>query len=746
MKRIVFFALVVVLMWGNFASGQESDGVPYTITLDPIADINPVKTQHTLIATVLDKSGKPLPGQRVEWILARDPYKGVGDIVEHDDMRAMVGTQKIEKIANNYTVSYTNERPEVRNMGTETTKDDIQLGIGQTWLTITSPVEGETHIIAFCPNIRNANRHKTFAIKYWIDAKIGWPEDAVNKVGTPHVFQFTLRKASNNAPLQGHRVKWSLDQPANAPAAYFGENKTTKEMDTETNEEGVASVVLNQINPAEGVNRVKIELRKPTGELLAVRHVIKRWIAPKVTITKSGPKEGIIEELVVYTIDLSNPGDAESNDVVVKDQLPEGMVYEACTVVPSKIEGKTLIWDIGTLPKDAARKFVLTVRAKQIGTWTNQVIVSSRQATPQTSSVTTVVGAPELYIIKKGPELLRLGMLGNYEVTVKNNGNALARDVFIRDLIPAGMKFREITDGTGLRWNVGEMTPKSSRTFRYTLETIKTGVFTNEAQVYMKHKEGAVHKAFCKTVVVAPILKLTKQGQPVVFLNKPASYDITVVNEGTGSGKNLILVDRLPKQLDYISSTPRGVFRPGRGDQLATITWKIGDLEPKKQRVINLQVRANSIGRCRNSVKLTSETAEPPQIIPLEAHADTNIIGVPAMHINSYDTEDPVEVGKQTIYVIECRNEGTSPCTNVIMANHLDDEMEFLSASGPVTFKVKGNDVLFDPVPILQPGEKLIYKIVCKAVKEGSAKNTATLRYDQFTKPIIDEEGTSIYR
>ena len=744
MKRIIFFALVVALMWGNFANGQER--VPYTITLDPVADINPVKTQHTLIATVLDKSGQPLSGQRVEWILARDPYKGVGDIVEHDDMRATVGNQKIEKIANNYTVSYTNERPILLDMGTESTRDDIQLGIGQTWLTITSPLEGETHVIAFCPSIRNANRHKTFAIKYWIDAKIDWPEDAVNKVGTPHIFKFSLHKASNNAPLPGYRVKWFIDQPANAPAAYFGESQATKEMHTETNEQGVASVVLNQINPIEGVNRVKIELRKPTGELLAVRHVIKRWIAPKLTIAKAGPPEGIIEEPIVYTIDLSNPGDAESNDVVVKDEIPPGMAYESCNVVPTKIEGKILTWDIGTLPKDAARKLVVTLRAKQIGVWVNKATVLSRQAAPLTSSVETKVNAPELYILKKGPELLRKGMLGNYEVTVKNSGDGLARDVIIRDSIPAGMRFRNITEGTVLRWDVGELPPRSERTFRYTMETINTGVFINEAHVYMKHREGPVHNASCRTTVIAPILGLSKQGSALVFLNKPASYTITVTNDGDGSAKNLVLVDRLPKQLDYISSTPRGTFRPGRGDQLATITWNLGDLEPKKQFVITLQVRANAIGRCRNSVKLTSETTEPPQITPLEAHADTNIIGVPAMHISSYDTEDPVEIGKQTIYVIEARNEGTSPCTNVTMANHIDEEMELLSASGPVSFKIKGNRVFFDPVPILPPGEKLIYKIVCKAVKEGSAKNTATLRYDQFTKPIIDEEGTSVYR
>ena len=50
-----------------------------------------------------------------------------------------------------------------------------------------------------------------------------------------------------------------------------------------------------------------------------------------------------------------------------------------------------------------------------------------------------------------------------------------------------------------------------------------------------------------------------------------------------------------------------------------------------------------------------------------------------------------------------------------------------------------------DAVPILQPGEKPVYKVVCKVIKAGSARHAAILTYDEFDKPMIDEEGTSCY-
>ncbi len=747
MKRILFFALLSTLFlgFGLMAQDMSEDNVPYSITLDPIADINPVKTQHTIVATVLDKQGRPLANQRVEWILARAPL-AVGDIVEHDDMNSIVGSeQKVVKLGNHYTISYTNQNATVLTMGTPDTRDDVPVGVGQTWLTITSPVEGETHIIAFCPAIKNADNHKTFAIKYWIDAKIQWPEDAVNKVGTPHTFVFKMTKASNNAPLVGYQVKWDLQQAETDPAAYLGNDPAKRVEQGLTNELGESSVVLNQLKPQEGSNVVKIELRKPNGELLATRTVTKRWISPKIMVQKTGPMDGILGEKVVYNIEVSNPGAADANDVVVKDILPDGFSYAECSVPPDDVQGKILTWKLGTLEKDAVKRMALTVKADQVGTWVNTVDVTSREFPVQTAKAETKIGAPEVYIIKEGPAELRKDNLASYTITVKNTGNAVAKDVVIHDEVPAGMKYRDKLDGFRLRWNVGDLNPGQEMKYFYTLEAVNTGVFINNAKVFVKNKEA--HKTEFKTTVIAPELKLTKEGSMRVYLGKPSDYTITVSNEGNAIAYDMVAVDTLPKELEYISSEPRGTFKPAKGDELATITWKLGDIAPGKSIVLKLVTRANTVGTsCRNAVKLRSDSQELPKIQPLEAFAETNIMGIPAMHINSYDIDDPIEVGKTTIYVIEIRNEGSSPCTNVILEDHLDDEVEYVSANGPTPHRAEGNKIFFDPYPILQPNAKLVYKITCKAVKEGSAKNTAVLRYDQFNKPIMAEEGTSVYK
>src|SRR3954452_8276944 len=50
------------------------------LTVRPVDQTNPVRTQYVVMATVRDDKGKPLRDRRIEWML-----EGVGHIVEVDE-------------------------------------------------------------------------------------------------------------------------------------------------------------------------------------------------------------------------------------------------------------------------------------------------------------------------------------------------------------------------------------------------------------------------------------------------------------------------------------------------------------------------------------------------------------------------------------------------------------------------------------------------------------------------------------
>ena len=145
---------------------------PYAVSIDlkPAADLNPVKTQHVLVATVKDANGVPLPNRRVEWIISQG---SVGDIVEVDE--SGVFATRGYKETNHYAISHTNNYDHVLTRGNNDSSDDVYIKKGQTWCVITSPIEGETHIVAYAPSIYNWDKHKAFATKNWYDVKFAWP-------------------------------------------------------------------------------------------------------------------------------------------------------------------------------------------------------------------------------------------------------------------------------------------------------------------------------------------------------------------------------------------------------------------------------------------------------------------------------------------------------------------------------------------------------------------------------------------
>jgi uncharacterized repeat protein (TIGR01451 family) len=340
-----------------------------------------------------------------------------------------------------------------------------------------------------------------------------------------------------------------------------------------------------------------------------------------------------------------------------------------------------------------------------------------------------------------GPAEVKLWQKAEYAVTVTNNGKTELKDAVIRVKIPPGMKYKDKTDGTALKY-VSNLEPQKSNKFSYTVDTIKTGTFTNTAEVYVK--DTLFNKASVETRVIGPELKLSIEGPRLIYLHKNGSYTIIIANDGTDSAKEINVTYTVPEHLEYIESSPKGEFTPLDDNTPAIVTWSLPEIQAKKRVEITLTARAKIIGHVSGSVKMITASGEYPAIMPLEANCTTEIIGIPAMQISSYDTEDPVAMGKETTYVIEVRNEGTVSSTNVGLTSVIPPEMEFISAKGPVAFKQESGKVVFESVSILPAGEKLTYKVTCKAIKEGSAKHKAILKYDQFEKEIADEEGTVI--
>ena len=708
--------------------GYYSNWDPYAATLEvtPLKDVNPVRTQHVLVATVKDQDGNPLPNRRVEWIIANG---SVGDIVEVDESgwRASRG----HKQTNRYAVSHTNNLTHVLDRGNDDPSDDIHLTKGQTWCVITSAVEGTTHVVAYAPGIYDWSKHKVFADKHWFDVAWKFPPAATNPIGTPHRLATTVTKHSDGTPLAGYEVTYRIvDGPAAKLSPGDGQTATVK-----TDKNGVAAVTLNQASPVEGTNGIQIDILRPGNKEccepashIMTGHTKKVWIGPKIAITKDAPARAVLGQKFRYDIVVSNPSDVAATNTVLTDQLPAGIRY-ASSAPPAKVAGQNLTWALGTLAAQGKKSVSITVTATRTGRFVNPAQVRADQGLNARDDAVTVVTQPKLAVKKTAPATVLICEPIPYTVTVTNTGDAPASNVKLRDELPAGLLWKGNKVVTA---DIGTLAPGQSKQVSYAANASKGGTFVNKAVA--TGDGGLKAEDTARTVVQEPKLLVDKTAPAKRFVDRSIVYEITVTNTGNGVAGNTVLVDPVPAGTRFVSATGGGKLSGGK------VIWNLGDLAPKASKKMSLTLKATARGIVRNTATATAKCTQASKTV------QTEIAGIPAILLECVDLEDPIEVGTNVTYVITVTNQGSADGTNIVIKCTLPAQQAFVSAAGPTKEAVKGKVITFAPLKRLAPKAKATYRLIVKGTGVGDVRFRVSLTSDQMTSPAGETESTHIYK
>ncbi|MFO0837439.1 MAG: DUF11 domain-containing protein [Phycisphaerae bacterium] len=694
-----------------------------SIELTPVEDTNPVRTQHVFVATVKDKEGKPLPNRRVEWIIASG---SVGDFVEVDSngWRASRGY----KVDNHFAVTHTREHPYTLHTG----EQDITLGTGQSWVVITSPIEGDTHITAYAPGIYDWTKHKTFAVKHWYDVRWEFPPPATNPTGTPHEFITKVIRASDGSPLAGYDVTYKI---VDGPAGTFdpgGHDSVT----VKTDGNGAARVVLNQARPAEGTNNVDIMIMRPENLQcckpavpIASGKTAKTWIGPKIAIQKDCASEKRLNEDFTYDIVVTNPSQVTTKDVVVTDPIPDGIVYVSSNPAGT-VSGNTVTWNAGSLQGGGTWRAQITVKGTRKGTFENCADVRTAEGLTARDCCQTKISEAALVIEKTcTPEVVLCDMI-EHTITVRNTGDAPATNVRVEDRLPDGMV---TADGrTSLTFDGGTIEGGGAKQAKFTVKATKAGSYTNTATVTADG--GLTATASCTTVVKTPALAITKSGPSERFIGRDAEYEITVSNRGDAPARDTILTDAVPAGATFVSASDGGAMGGG------TVTWNLGTMPPGGSKTVKMVIHPTGAGTIHNVATAKAFCTD------AQATHDMVVKGIPAVLLEVIDVDDPIEVGSQTTYVITVTNQGSAVGTNIKIVCQIPAEGEFVSGEGATRGTAAGGTVTFEPVPSLAPGAKVTFRVVMKAKAAGDVRFKTTMTTDQTgTVPIEETESTHLY-
>jgi uncharacterized repeat protein (TIGR01451 family) len=692
----------------------------------PLEDTNPVKTQHVLIATVSDPNGKPLHSRRVEWLIAEG---SVGSIIEVDES-GFYDTRGY-KVNNKYAVSHTNQKSHVLDRGTADPSDDIHISEGQTWCVITSPIEGDTHMVVYAPAIYNWEKHKVFAVKHWRDVEWEWPPDATNTVGTPHEMAVRVMKASDGTPLAGWVVNFKL---LDGPEASFapGGGATTF-VNTDAN--GIAMVTLNQAAPVEGTNTIEMQIIRPANEqccipaqLIATGQATKTWVGPRIGIEKTAPATAGVGDEFMYDIMVTNPGRAPATSVRVTDTLPEGIEYVS-SVPSAEASGQSLAWGLGTLEPGESKSISVRVTATRTGTFENCAEVAADHDLSDRDCATTVVTAPALAIEKTGPAEVLLCDIITYTVVIRNTGDGPATNVTVVDELPDGLMSENGRSRVVI--NAGTIEPGQAKKATYNAKASRTGTFGNTA---VATADGDLRAEDSHELIVRqPVLVVSKSGPEQRFINRNVEYEITVTNSGDGEARDTVLVDTIPDGMTFVSASDGGQVSGN------TVTWTLGTLAPEESRDVSLTLKAAAMGSMRNVASARAYCAEGSD------DAVTEISGIAAILLEVVDVEDPIEIGQNETYTITVTNQGSAVGTNIRVVCTIPDEQEYVSSDGPTQATVEGQKVTFEPLPQLAPKAEAVFQVVTKGRQTGDLRFAVELISDQMTSPVNETESTHVY-
>jgi uncharacterized repeat protein (TIGR01451 family) len=447
--------------------------------------------------------------------------------------------------------------------------------------------------------------------------------------------------------------------------------------------------------------------------------------APQVSIHKTAPRSASLGKPFVYDILIKNVGGRTAHNVVVQDPIPSGVRLEG-TDPQAFLSGNNLVWKIGSLATGESRKIsvkVTPVRAGQIGSVATVNFVAQAAAEP-------AVARPKIVFQMQGPQQAKIGEKVTYRFTIANVGGADAKDVWLRDIIPDGLKHPA---GDDIEYKIGTLPAGKTERISLAMTVARAGRMTNRA--FISAAGGVRVEAKSAVSVSAPRLVISRTGPSRRVVGRPAVYQNMVTNGSTETVRNATLVESIPAGMEFVAASDGGRLDPAR----RTVSWSLGPLGPGKSKTVQLQLLPKLAG-VQNSV-VHAIGADGSTVRTASA---TKVVGYVSLGVDVPALDRPVNIGEQVTLRVIGRNRGTSAASNVKLKVALPAQLSLVSVRGPGKYRVSEGTITFDTIDTLAGKNRAIYDLTVKAVAQGDSRVKVQIQSDEVSKPLHREEAVLV--
>ena len=428
--------------------------------------------------------------------------------------------------------------------------------------------------------------------------------------------------------------------------------------------------------------------------------------------------------LVKWTITVTNNGPDVAHDVKVQDKLPESLIFVSST---GNYNQNTGIWTIGTLNVGSSASLSIVSRTNATGIIENDVSVSAREydydkSNNNDSQLIDVKPSADLAIVKLA-NVTQANYLDlvKWTLVVTNNGPDAATGVKIADVLPNGFVYvsssKAYTNGV---IDIGSLAVGQSQSVDIVTRANVTGTFVNLASVTgNEYDYDLSNNRAEKSVLINPASDLVVEktvNETAPNYTGLVKWTITVTNNGPDVAHDVKVQDKLPESLIFVSST--GNYNQNTG------IWTIGTLNVGSHVSLQIVTKTNKTGIIENDVSVSAREYDynksnnnDTELIDVKPSADLAIVKLANVTQANY-----LDMVKWTLIVT---NNGPDAATGVKISDALPRGFVYVSSS-----RTYRNGVI--DIGSLAAGQSASVDIVTRAEVTGTFVNVASVSGNEY--------------
>ena len=430
------------------------------------------------------------------------------------------------------------------------------------------------------------------------------------QVGKPAVFRIEVK---NTGPVTAQNVEIRDQIPE-------GTRLIKTEPEAQRGARGELVWKLDNLEPGGGAS-VEMQLEPTTeGEIGSVATVHfaasasarSRATKPELVLNVTHPKTVLIEDKMILSITVSNPGSGVASGVVVEEHVPKCLQHPA---------GAELEYEVGDLAPNESKTFELTLTARDPGRANNVLIARADAVKEVVKQMPVEVIAPQLKVEMLGRKKRYLERQATYEVAVSNPGTAPARNVRLMAELPRGLKFVSADKNAHfdpqtrtVHWAVAELPVGVEGKVQLTTIPIEMGQHMVRLRSTAEKALPVQEQEEISIDGIAAIRFEVRDVKDPIAVGGESIYEIRVLNQGSKEATQVRLEARVMPGLKIVEAEGPDSLRYQQPQEGYLVFEPLPRLSPKVDVTYRVRVQGRQPGDQRIRVQLTAAELQRPVI------------------------------------------------------------------------------------------------------------------------------------